>query len=145
VAGFLLAVTLGLGLFAAGCLEGDLRYAWGVPILPRAEIPRYPYFEVFVNFLVWISVVWGVVNLLPIFPLDGGQVSEELFTATQPHRGMRQSIVLSIVTAAVVAGYELLQVLKGDSPGALFTVFLFGYLAYLNYMRLQMHGGGPRW
>ena len=29
--------------------------------------------------LLFVNIFWGLVNLLPVFPLDGGQISRELF------------------------------------------------------------------
>ena len=39
--------------------------------------------------LVWINLMWGCVNLLPIWPLDGGRVSEILFSWYDRSRGVR--------------------------------------------------------
>ena len=30
--------------------------------------------------LLWINIWWGLLNLLPIYPLDGGRITRELFT-----------------------------------------------------------------
>jgi len=35
--------------------------------------------EMFLNFLFFVCVFWALVNLLPIYPLDGGQIARELF------------------------------------------------------------------
>ena len=143
IAGFLLAAAVTLGCVAAQ-LPIAFGTIWGVPVVPFVLQLGYP--AGFLSFLLEISVAWGLLNLLPIFPLDGGQVSEELFTGARSQDGLRQAIIVAIVTATAVAAYELLQIVKGTAAAlGLFTVVLFGYLAYLNYMRLQMHGGGPRW
>jgi Zn-dependent protease len=42
--------------------------------------------------LIWVNVVWGVFNLLPILPLDGGNVAADLF-------GPRSARVLSVAGA----------------------------------------------
>ena len=39
------------------------------------------------NTLIWdllqVNILWGLVNLLPVYPLDGGQIARELFTLAQ--------------------------------------------------------------
>jgi len=82
--------------------------------------------------LLQINILWGLINLLPIYPLDGGRVARELFTLSQPRRGIVQSLWLSIVVAGSMAAFGLLR-------GSIFTAFMFGYLAYANYQTLQAY------
>ena len=42
--------------------------------------------------LIWVNLVWGVFNLLPILPLDGGRVAVDLF-------GLRPAQMLSVAGA----------------------------------------------
>jgi hypothetical protein len=76
---------------------------------------------------------------LPVYPLDGGQISQELFQLANPRDGLRQSLWLSLVAAAVVA------VLSYVRLGDLFLALFFGYMAYTSYITLQAYfgpGGG---
>ena len=41
------------------------------------EVVLSPVFSHFINHLLFVSVFWGLVNLLPIYPLDGGQIARE--------------------------------------------------------------------
>lgn len=50
-----------------------------------------------------INVLWGLVNLLPVHPLDGGQIALELSRARDPVRGVERSVWLSFVVATAVA------------------------------------------
>jgi Zn-dependent protease len=54
--------------------------------------------------LIWVNVLWGVFNLLPILPLDGGHVASDLF-------GARTARYLSVAGAGIlgVAGLALAQ------------------------------------
>jgi Zn-dependent protease len=54
-------------------------------------------------FLLDINWYWPLINLFPIWPLDGGQISRELFVWWMPWRGVRASLILSIVVCALVA------------------------------------------
>jgi stage IV sporulation protein FB len=63
------------------------------------------------HMLTFINLVWPLFNLLPIWPLDGGQISRELFQMWLPGtRGTRASLILSLVVAAAGA----LFILVGD-------------------------------
>jgi stage IV sporulation protein FB len=137
VAGFLLAALIVAVLAATGRFRGfelelmpidwepyDLDY-WrtnGKPSLRDTAILD----------LLWVNIFWGLVNLLPIYPLDGGRVARELFTLSQPRRGIVQSLWLSIVTAGAFAAFGLLR-------GSVLTAIMFGYLAYANYQTLQAY------
>ncbi|HEY3144111.1 MAG TPA: M50 family metallopeptidase [Acidimicrobiales bacterium] len=76
-------------------------------------------------YLQLVSIVWGVLNLLPIRPLDGGHVAEELI-------GFETACKLSIVTAAVAGIYLMVE---WDS--SLFILIWMGLFAYMNYRDLQ--------
>jgi stage IV sporulation protein FB len=82
--------------------------------------------------LLWINVMWGAVNLLPIYPLDGGQISRELCLLGQPRRGMMLSLQISIVAAVAMA-------IVGLSWGSFFVILMFGYLAYSSYRALEAY------
>jgi hypothetical protein len=52
--------------------------------------------------------------------------------------GIRQSLILSVVTAAAVAAFA-------SSIAEWFVVFFFGYLAYVSYTTLQAYSGRGGW
>jgi Zn-dependent protease len=100
--------------------------------------------------LLWINIVWGLVNLLPVIPLDGGRVSQEVCTHFLRTRGTRVALQLSMATAGAAAAYSLacmarlpqlmdaLEQLPWWFPvGSLWTLILFGVLAYQSYQMLQ--------
>jgi Zn-dependent protease len=92
--------------------------------------------------LLWVNIFWGLINLLPIFPLDGGQIAQELMIRNNARQGLEKSLQLSIVVAAVMA------VFCGMKFGDFFMVFFFGYLAYINYDAIQQlrgRGGFGPW
>jgi Zn-dependent protease len=82
--------------------------------------------------LLQINILWGMINLLPIYPLDGGHIARELFTLGNPRSGMVQSLQLSAGAAALVAVYALT---KGD----FFLCLMFGFLAYGSFQTLQQY------
>ena len=46
--------------------------------------------------LLFINIFWGLVNLLPVYPLDGGQIAREVLGLVNPADGLRQSLWLSV-------------------------------------------------
>ena len=80
--------------------------------------------------LLFVNIMWSVLNLLPILPLDGGNVMRSLvhiFKGGVDERLPRQ-ISVAIATAGVVAA-----LLYGMTFAAIFA----GYLAFSNYQALR--------
>lgn len=86
--------------------------------------------------LIWdllvVNFLWGIVNLLPVYPLDGGHVARELLTLKNPRAGIVQSLQLSVGTAILVAVYAL-------TKSQFYTCILFGLLAYGSFQALQSY------
>ncbi|MDA1162705.1 MAG: site-2 protease family protein [Planctomycetota bacterium] len=76
--------------------------------------------------LEWINLFWGLFNLLPVFPLDGGQICSELLNARENHSGRIRAHQIGMITAGVVAAYFL-------NSSRIFGGLMFGSLAYQNY------------
>jgi Zn-dependent protease len=99
-----------------------------------------------ISSLLYINIFWGLVNLLPVYPLDGGQVARELLTLRNPRQGLERSLQVSIGTGAVVAAAALLHFgWQGLWFSGLFLGLMFGLLAYSSYRTLQwyrQHGFG---
>lgn len=89
-----------------------------------------------VNSLLYVNIFWGLINLLPVIPLDGGQISQAVFTAQDPWQGITKALWLSVWTGAITAvlGLVIFQ--------SMFLVLIFASLAYSSYMTLQQLGGG---
>jgi Zn-dependent protease len=54
--------------------------------------------------LIFVTVVWGVFNLLPILPLDGGNVVASALKQATGGGGQRAARVVSLIAAAMLAG-----------------------------------------
>lgn len=80
--------------------------------------------------MIFVNLVWGLVNLLPVLPLDGGQICRDVCTSISPHRGMEASLVIAIAVGAAVAVFALRQ-------QQLYMGILFGMLAFENFQELQ--------
>jgi stage IV sporulation protein FB len=81
--------------------------------------------------LVWVNIAWGLINLLPVYPLDGGQIARLVWGEIDPVRGMRRSLWLSVIAGGVCAAAGLLLL---RSP---YIALMFGMLAYQSYMAMR--------
>jgi Zn-dependent protease len=99
--------------------------------------------------LYQINLYWGLLNLLPIWPLDGGHISAEIFTAFSPRNGLRMALQLSIAVAALLAINAVLVELGYSSfylfGGGWFMALFFVYFAGSNYQALQQLPRGRNW
>ncbi|MDB5307781.1 MAG: Peptidase family [Gemmataceae bacterium] len=97
-----------------------------------------------------VNLYWGLFNLLPVFPLDGGQVSREVCSFFSRRNGLRIALEISIAVGGLVALYSLgceLERRQGGGwlselpwwfpRGSYWTAFLFGILAFQSYQMLQ--------
>jgi len=58
---------------------------------------------------LWINILWGLINRMTVFPLDGGNVARRLLIKTDPMDGARKSLWISAVAGALLmaAGFFL--------------------------------------
>jgi Zn-dependent protease len=136
LAAIVAAIVYGIGghivVYRSGVLPGiDIDLPRGLAISSVAEFS--------LRYLLWINTVWGVMNLLPVFPLDGGQVARQVFILRNPYDGVKQSLWLSLIVGAVLA-------VAGLSGKDFWIAILFGSLAFGSWQMLQSSGyGGRRW
>jgi len=71
-----------------------------------------PYFG-FAYFILWlISLFWGIIGLLPIFPYPGGRVMMELLTLASPRHGLTATLVISIFVGLAYIAYTVAVYLR---------------------------------
>jgi stage IV sporulation protein FB len=75
---------------------------------------------------IQVSLFWGILNLFPIIPLDGGHIARALLGPRRLH----VALGLSLVCAIGGAIYFLLN-------GSLFATVFFGMFAFNNWKELQ--------
>ena len=88
--------------------------------------------------MLYINVFWALVNLLPVLPLDGGQIALQYLVQQDPWHGMQRALWLSVFTGGVMALFALVVL---HAP---FMMMLFASLAVSSYLTLQQSGGGHR-
>jgi Zn-dependent protease len=137
-AGFVLAaVIMGLLHYTGHHAAVRLGGAFGIQI----ELGGFESLRLFnlVADLLDIGIFWGLINLLPVYPLDGGHIAQEVLSSVNPQDGMRQSLMLSVWVAVLMAGVAVFR--WHDFYLAIF----FGYLAYSGYSALQAYLGRGPW
>ena len=138
-AGFLLAALLIAALELVGPGVATVFVYDIVPFVIPAGLVGSLALTVFIGDLLFICIFWGIINLLPVYPLDGGQIAQRMFVAANPVDGIRQSLQLSFLTAIAVAVIAL--VLMQDR----YIAIMFGFLAFFSYRTLQFHQGRGPW
>jgi stage IV sporulation protein FB len=142
LAGFWL---FGIAFTAAWLYNSDLaaNVLWSVLSLDWFRLGWPIWVEQLVADLFWINLMWGFVNLLPVWPLDGGQISRELCQGYLSPNGLRVSLIISITCAALFAGYSVVGMLMKQSllplipQGGLFGALFFAFLAFGSWQVLQ--------
>jgi membrane-associated protease RseP (regulator of RpoE activity) len=93
--------------------------------LAKLTPPAGPLLGELVQYAVWVNLGWGVLNLLPVLPLDGGMIVGSLVEGAWGERGLYAYRVLSVVACV---GLCVVAV----SAGWLWSAFLAGVLAISN-------------
>lgn len=91
-------------------------------LLRRYGFLRVPYVFAIVFFLKQINLWWGVLNLLPILPLDGGHITHSLLQIIR----VRDAESLAMKVSAVVAGaaaYYFFEREKNQFMGIMMLMF----------------------
>lgn len=139
-AGFLFAGVIILAIIGTG---GQFKvdpafgfpfYRFALNVLPGPEINPW---EHLTHALLYVNIFWGLVNLLPVYPLDGGQIARSVMIDQDPGGGAIKSLWLSVFAGGGMAlvGFAML--------GSFFVAIMFGMLAVQSYMTIQqMRGGG---
>mgnify|MGYP003575264485 FL=1 len=87
--------------------------------------------SMFVTALLWVNLFWGIINLLPVYPLDGGNVARNVLVQVDPVDGVRKSLWVSVIAGALIA------IVAFFFLGSLYMAVLFGILAFQSYQSLQ--------
>jgi hypothetical protein len=113
------------------------RFPAGIPsayLIPNKTVAS------FVFSLVFVSIFWALLNLMPVYPLDGGQIARELLQLSRTSAAIEKSLMLSIATGVIlgVLGFNFRQPM---------IAFMFLMLAWSSFQTLQRYrgmGGGHR-
>lgn len=107
------AIQIVLGFLALALLQSE--------VLPDTEI------KIFVRALAFVSIFWALLNLVPVNPLDGGQMLQTILGPSRIALSLKISIAAAVLSA--IAVYYLFG-------GFIFPLFVL-FLAYQNFQLLQ--------
>src|SRR5262249_20649764 len=131
-----LAAGPGIQLVLWGVLYGLVRWVWS-----PGDLMGSPLLLLLVADLMYINLAWPILNLLPIWPLDGGQICREVGQAVSRPNGVVVALWISLVVSAALAVNALLAV--NNQPhlpyfaGGWFMVLFFALFAAGSYQALQ--------
>ena len=132
VAGFLFAALIIAIVILTG---GTVNTTWLFGLIPLPLTAMLPFggriASLLVTLLLWVNVFWGLVNLMPVFPLDGGHIARNILIQYDPVDGFRKSLWLSVIAGALIALIGLIFL------RSIFMALLFGLLAFQSYQSLQ--------
>lgn len=91
--------------------------------------------RVLVNLLMWVNIGWGIFNLVPILPLDGGNVMRHLWLWLKNPYDESTPLKISI-------GFGVLAIGAAIYFGMIWIAILGAWLTYSNYMALTRGSRG---
>ncbi len=130
-AGLLLWLVLHLVLFETGRIHFHPKiegmFVKDFRLLPHwfeIQVPTL-FLKKLLGSMLWINFLWSIINLFPVYPLDGGQIFAAMSGNTQ------KALQVSVVTGIGLALAGLLFF------GSVFMAIMFGMLAFQSYQRLK--------
>ena len=135
------AIVIALGLptmFLTGTIDWLVAHGVQVPLVNGLGIGKNPLLFAACECYVYVSIFWPLINLLPIFPLDGGKVVQHGAAIVRRSDGLMEAHLIGTVFGFLVAWWFF-------QNGGSFNAMLFLFLAWDNMTALQRFGGPPRW
>jgi Zn-dependent protease len=74
--------------------------------------------QALVDMVLFVNIGWGLMNLMPVMPLDGGHVLRDLL-------GPKRALAAALISATVGLGIAILALVKLQA-GGVFVAFIFG-------------------
>lgn len=89
-------------------------------------ILQIPYVDAFLFYMMMVNLVWGVFNLLPVLPMDGGKVTQHLLHKFFKERVAETiSVVVSFIFAVAIL---VLSIINKN----IFMIMIGGYFVLIN-------------
>lgn len=135
-AGFLLAAfVVVLVLVSRGTVEMN-DSSWLARLVPEVNLPQRR-LAMLAQLMLQVNIGWGILNLMPVLPLDGGQIMRAVLCRHDSWQGNRRAHSLSVVMAVAIA-FACFVILKET-----YMAVMFAYFAANNFLALQQTG--TRW
>ncbi len=123
-------ITLNGPLFEAVLIV--LAYA----LLKIEAFENYPYIRYFLIVTMRLNIVWCLLNLIPLVPLDGGHLARYLLEKKWGDAGCKASLIIGLISVVLIApylyyvgffffgtlllvyGFQNFQILQGAQPSS---------------------------
>ncbi len=86
----------------------------------------HPTILYFLKVVIWVNFFWTIVNLIPVLPLDGGQMLRVILQSIFGVKGLRYTAILCLLFSICVAIY-------GFSRGYFVIGIIFSLFAFQNF------------
>ena len=107
-----------------------LQFVFGVLLIvlaPSISIPEGSLFLPFLRDLIWVSIAWSILNCLPVYPMDGGQMMAAILGHKKQHYVHLISSIVAIIIG--IAGYLYL--------GSILLPIFMALFAWQNWQSYQ--------
>lgn len=111
---------------AAGPAVGMLIGSLSLVMMYQLGVPDSSLVHYLFRSLVWVNLGWGLLNLLPIMPLDGGNIVASMFDFVAPSRGR---LLASYVSFGVI-GLLFALTVAAQAYFATMILVLLGFSTY---------------
>lgn len=108
-----------------GPLFGFFLYLGAAAVMQFVPLTN-PYLHTTVDTFRWVNLFWTLLNLLPVMPLDGGQLLRIVLEGVWGVRGVKYALFASMVLGAIISLFFFLY--QSFLIGALF--FLLAFQSY---------------
>ena len=118
------------GLALYGLVKGLIYAQVYFGFLPEELVTSDPFLAA-VAMLIWVNLFWSILTLLPVYPMDGGQLSREIFMHFDRMRGERKAAFLSMATGIAAAA---VMAIHFQSP---YAALMLAFMAFQSFEQLQ--------
>ena len=113
------------GLVVAGVIFGILFLVNLLGFAPLLD--KYQLLKIFLSYTMYINLIWGIFNLLPVRPMDGSKVFTHLLAKiTKPERAVQ---IISIFSFVLAVGMIIYFALGRN----MFMIIISIYFAFINF------------
>lgn len=121
-----------------GPLFGFLLFLLAIYISSFNFFPQGSFVAYMLDVFVWVNLFWTVVNLIPVIPLDGGQLMRVVLQSLFRKSGEKIALVLSIIIGALIAMVAFTYM--SLFVGIIILLFVFQNFAMLRQSQFKSEG-----
>lgn len=114
-----------------GPLAGFLLYGLVLLVIDNVQLDDPNAREIAAQ-MAFINLVWSILNLIPIWPLDGGQLAGVVLQGISRRRGQELTHGISLVLSALLAFWLYRK------NGSIYNILLLSMFAMQNFQMLQI-------